>query len=96
MQGRERSYRDRVFRRAVIGSAGFLRRALIEPIVRWERRRATIRALSSLDDRMLADIGISRNEIDQMVLGRLPRRGDCARAPSPPRPEAAREMRRAA
>jgi uncharacterized protein YjiS (DUF1127 family) len=82
--------------RAVLGAVGFGLRALIGPIIRWERRRATLRALSALDDRMLADIGIQRNEIDQIVLGRLPRRADYSRAPSPPRPAPAGEMRKAA
>lgn len=55
------------------GIAGFVRRSLIEPVVRWQRQRATIKALSALDDRMLADIGITRSEIEQLSRGRLPR-----------------------
>ena len=33
----------------------------------WNARRATRKALHGLDDRMLADIGIARHEIDRTV-----------------------------
>ena len=92
----ERSHRDSVLRRAAFGTVGFIRRALIGPIVRWERRRATIRTLSSLDDRMLADIGISRNEIEQLARGRLPRHSEPSVSPVRHRPAPSREMRKAA
>jgi uncharacterized protein YjiS (DUF1127 family) len=94
---REGSHRDGVLRRAVPGCVRFLGRTLIGPVARWERRRATIRALSSLDDRMLADIGISRNEIRQVVLGRLPRRRvETVGASMPASASAPGEMRKAA
>lgn len=98
-----RSLGDSVFRRAVLGIVRF-GGALIGPIVRWERRWATIRALSALDDRMLSDIGISRNEIEQLALGRLPRRREVIAAPLPgrrspavvPAADPAPELRKAA
>jgi uncharacterized protein YjiS (DUF1127 family) len=31
---------------------------------RWQMRRATVRLLHSLDDRMLRDIGVNRDEVD--------------------------------
>lgn len=96
MWNREGSRRDTLFRRALRGTAGFIRRALIEPVVRWERRRATIRVLSSLDDRMLADIGISRNEIEQLALGRPPRRSQPSVVPVRHRAALPQEVREAA
>jgi uncharacterized protein YjiS (DUF1127 family) len=101
MSIREASSWYGVVRRALLGSARFVARALIGPIVRWERRQATIRTLSSLDDRMLADIGLWRSEIRQVVDGRMPRRAEAPIAASAT--ESARqstepvpEMRRAA
>jgi|GEM_PF-1930609 len=38
--------------------------------VAWRMRRLTIEILRALDDRTLADIGISRQEIESLVLGR--------------------------
>lgn len=97
MWSREGSHRDSVLHRAVLGCVRFLGRSLIGPVVRWEQRRATIRALSSLDDRMLADIGISRHEIQQVVLGRFPRRRvETIRASNPASARAPGEMRKAA
>jgi uncharacterized protein YjiS (DUF1127 family) len=93
---RERSHRDSVLRRTVLGGVRFLGRTLIGPIVRWERRRATIRTLSSLDDRMLADIGISRNEIEQLALGRLPPGSETFVSPVRHPPAPFQEMRKAA
>jgi len=43
-------------------------------VVRWRRQRRNIGELQRLDDRLLADIGISRSEIEEGVrLGRWSR-----------------------
>ena len=35
----------------------------------WRMRRATVRILRSLDDRMLRDIGMTRSEVHSVVYG---------------------------
>jgi uncharacterized protein YjiS (DUF1127 family) len=35
----------------------------------WRLRRATVRILTSMDDRMLRDIGMTRSEIHSVVYG---------------------------
>ena len=40
---------------------------LIESIRRWQRRSATTIQLSQLDDRLLADIGLVRGNIDEVA-----------------------------
>jgi uncharacterized protein YjiS (DUF1127 family) len=44
---------------------------MFEPLLRkfvdWRQRRITIRKLHSLDDRLLADLGTKRDEIDRFV-----------------------------
>lgn len=57
------------------------RRMIVEPIARWERRRAAIAALSALDDALLEDIGISRNDIGRAVDGEIVARSAPAGAP---------------
>jgi len=42
--------------------------------VRWYKRRAACHYLSSLDDRMLRDIGISRSQIEAAVRNGRPSR----------------------
>lgn len=44
-----------------------LLRAIIAPVRRWHRRNQAYRQLASLDDRMLADIGITRADIPVLV-----------------------------
>jgi uncharacterized protein YjiS (DUF1127 family) len=39
------------------------------------RTRAVVRTLQRFDDRLLADIGVYRGEIDSLVRGRTRRRG---------------------
>ena len=94
------SRNDGVLRRGVLSSIRFVKRIVIEPMVRWNRRRTTIQVLSSLNDAMLADIGVSRHEIAQLAHGRMPRRGAVSALsvvdPARRSPEPAPEMRRAA
>lgn len=42
---------------------------LIAPVVVWNKRRTAYSALEALDDRMLADIGVARAEIADVVNG---------------------------
>ena len=42
---------------------------VIAPVVLWNRRRAAYGALNALDNRMLADIGVARAEIADVVKG---------------------------
>ena len=52
--------------RAVTAVAAVARRVRCE-LRRWQIRRNTIRTLNALDDRMLADIGLPRSEIDSLA-----------------------------
>jgi uncharacterized protein YjiS (DUF1127 family) len=66
---------------AAIGRGGprpaqLVRRSILEPYAHRRRRRMAIAQLQALDDRLLADIGLRRNEIELAVDGRLPPRGD--------------------
>jgi uncharacterized protein YjiS (DUF1127 family) len=47
---------------AVGGSGSWLGRAVASVVAEWKTRRA-IRALGSMDERMLRDIGINRDQI---------------------------------
>ncbi|MFN4209496.1 MAG: DUF1127 domain-containing protein [Devosia sp.] len=46
---------------------------MFEPLIRkfvdWRLRRLTIHKLHGLDDRLLADLGTRRDEIDRFVAG---------------------------
>ncbi len=42
---------------------------MIESIRRWRARNAAIATLTRMDDRLLADIGISRADIPRIVVG---------------------------
>jgi uncharacterized protein YjiS (DUF1127 family) len=39
-------------------------RKLVRPALDWHRKRATYRELTALDDHQLADIGLSRSDLD--------------------------------
>ncbi len=49
-------------------------RKFVRPALAWRRKRATYRELTALDDRQLADIGLSRSDLDiaSFVPGRAP------------------------
>ena len=42
---------------------------VVAPVVLWNKRRAAYAAMNALDDRMLADIGVARAEIADVVKG---------------------------
>ena len=48
---------------------GLLRRAL-RAYVEWRTLRSAVRTLQGMDDRILADIGMSRSDIQSVVYGR--------------------------
>lgn len=56
-------------RRSTVGQriAGFVRTWLLAPLVRWHRRNELYREMMSLDDRTLADIGITRADVPYFV-----------------------------
>jgi len=49
-------------------------RNFVRPVLAWLQKRATYRELMALDDRQLADIGVSRSDLDivSFVPGRRP------------------------
>jgi uncharacterized protein YjiS (DUF1127 family) len=64
------------FRPDLLRLARLVRRYILEPHARRRGRRIAIAQLRSLDDRLLADIGVKRSEIEFAVDGMLPRRTD--------------------
>lgn len=60
------------------GEPGLLRRtgqSMLALLAGWQRRRTAVDELRALDDRVLADIGLRRDQIEQAVDGFLPPRG---------------------
>jgi uncharacterized protein YjiS (DUF1127 family) len=53
-----------------------LRRYVLEPYARRRRRRLAIAQLRALDDRLLADLGVMRGQIELAVDGLLVSRGE--------------------
>ena len=51
---------------------------LVAPVAEGFRRRRAYRELMALDDRILADMGVSRNDIPHMVAGSAVRGGSLA------------------
>ena len=66
----------------------FIQRNILAPLRRGRRRRLAIAELEAMTDHQLADIGISRAEIPEVVDGLISRG---ARAASPQTPAAAAE-----
>ena len=56
--------------------ARLFRRGVLEPYARRRRRRHAIAQLRALDDRLLADIGVMRGQIELAVDGLLASRGE--------------------
>ena len=48
---------------------GLIRRA-VRAYVEWRTLRSAVRVLQGMDDRILADIGMSRSEIQSVVYGK--------------------------
>ncbi|HRY24001.1 MAG: DUF1127 domain-containing protein [Geminicoccaceae bacterium] len=51
-------------------------RSILDSYAKWRRRRIAIDELRTLDDRVLADIGLRRGQIELAVDGLLRRRGE--------------------
>jgi len=61
--------------RAVLSAGSFglsalFDRRVVQPVLSWHHKRTTQRELMALDDRQLADIGLSRGDIDGTIFGR--------------------------
>ena len=87
------------FRRDLQRLARLVRRFIVEPYARRRRRRIAIAQLRLLDDHLLADIGLTRGQIELAVDGMLSRRGKSLSRPverSVPAEEAPDELRMAA
>jgi len=56
-------------RTAGVVQDGLLGRYILKPLANWRARQVAMEELMSLDDHMLADIGISRSEIPGIVSG---------------------------
>jgi uncharacterized protein YjiS (DUF1127 family) len=86
----------RGIRRGLANAVRLRRRFLLEPAARRSERRQALAALAGMDDRLLADIGLRRSDIELAVDGRLadprvtPRAASAAnaeRAPAPRQPD---------
>ncbi|MGH6904158.1 MAG: DUF1127 domain-containing protein [Geminicoccaceae bacterium] len=72
----------RGIRRGLTGLAGLVRRHLLEPLARRAQRRRAHAELAALDDRLLADIGLRRGDIQLALNGRLADPRVARRAPA--------------
>ena len=59
-----------------------IRGSILEPYARRRRRRIAIAQLKALDDRLLADIGVQRNDIERTVDAMFARRDDTVSPPA--------------
>jgi uncharacterized protein YjiS (DUF1127 family) len=73
----------RGIRRGLGGLAGLTRRHLLEPLARRAQRRRAHGDLAAMDDRLLADIGLRRSDIQLALSGRLADPRLTRRAPAP-------------
>ncbi len=58
-------------RTAAVLAGSLLNRYIVKPLADWRARQVAMEELMSLDDHMLADIGITRGEIPGIVSGML-------------------------
>jgi uncharacterized protein YjiS (DUF1127 family) len=70
------------FRRDLLRLARLVRHFIVEPYARGRRRRIAIAQLEAMDDRLLADIGLTRGQIELAVDGKIARRGDTLSQPA--------------
>lgn len=68
--------------RAMMRLALLIRTSVLEPYARRRRRRIAIAQLEALDSRLLADIGVRRNDIERVVDRLLARRDNAMSAPA--------------
>jgi uncharacterized protein YjiS (DUF1127 family) len=59
---------------AIVAVTDFVNTSIVR-LKSWNERRATFAELDALDDRILADIGLSRGEISQVAQGHYVRDG---------------------
>lgn len=69
-------------RRDRLGLARLVRRSVLEPYARMRRRRIAIAQLRTLNDHLLADIGLTRGQIELAVDGKIARRGETFSRPA--------------
>ena len=58
-----------LLRGAAVAAFGFAHRWLAAPVVRWYQREQLRIQLSSLSERLLADVGLTRTDIPKVVKG---------------------------
>jgi uncharacterized protein YjiS (DUF1127 family) len=84
MTGNPREQTPGAFRRVRLRLTRWVRRFILEPHARRRPRRIAVAQLRSLDDHLLADIGLARGQIELAVDGMLARRGHTLSRPAGP------------